>query len=395
MIMPFDIPTINLLLIEDDKEDAELIQLMVREYERARFQIHWKRKLSEALDSMEAEEYDVVLLDLTLPDVLGLDSFTRLHKEYPDLPIVVLSGLANEKVIFQAMQNGAQDYLIKGEIDSKSLCRSLIYAIERKQGEKALREAQKLASLGTLAAGVAHEINSPLQVITGLSESLIRRLSKDNFDKAKFIQDLETINRNGWRVAEIVRSLLTYARPTVDEMRRHNLNEIVSDTLLLIEHQLKSWANISIVTLLSPLMPPLICDRNKITQVLINLLSNARDAMPSGGEIIISTAYHEQDKQHILQVKDNGKGIPTHQLENIFDPFFTTKPLGQGTGLGLSIVYGIVNAHGGTIKVESQEDVGTTFTIVFPSEPSPKKVEPNSQPAMTDNTDTYPPGRFS
>ncbi len=393
-MLPFEPQTIRVLLIEDDQGDAELINLMFDEVDRITFQVKWAKKINEALDTLATDNCDAVLLDLTLPDAQGLEAFIRLHDSYPELPIVVLSGLANEKVISQAMQSGAQDYLIKGEINSQSLSRSLIYAIERKKAEKALRDSQKLASLGTLAAGIAHEINSPLQVITGISESLIRKLRSNTIDSEQVIRNLETINRNSWRVADIVRSLLTYARATVDEMHDHDLNEIVKDSLLLIEHQLLSWANITVHTLLSPLMPPLLCDRNKITQVILNLLTNARDALPSGGEITISTLYDDQNKKHILQVKDNGKGIPPHQLRSIFDPFFTTKPIGQGTGLGLSIVLGIVRAHGGAIDVESQEGVGTTFTITLPSKPSTNGSKKNIDTTPQTEGNTSYLGRF-
>ena len=393
-MLPFEPQTIKVMLIEDDKGDAELINLMFDEVDRITFQVKWAKRISEALAALAADDSDVILLDLTLPDAQGLEAFIMLHDSYPELPIVVLSGLANEKIISQAMQSGAQDYLIKDEINSQSISRSLLYAIERKKAEKALRDSQKLASLGTLAAGIAHEINSPLQVITGMSESLIRKLRSNTIDTEQVIRNLETINRNSWRVADIVRSLLTYSRATVDEMHSHDLNAIVNDSLLLIEHQLLSWANITVHTLLSPLIPPLICDRNKITQVIINLLTNARDALPTGGEITISTLYDNQNKQHILQIKDNGKGIPPHQLRNIFDPFFTTKPIGQGTGLGLSIVLGIVRAHGGTIDVESQENVGTTFTIKLPSEPLAKSTKENIGTTLPTDGNTTPSGRF-
>jgi PAS domain S-box-containing protein len=239
---------------------------------------------------------------------------------------------------------------------------------ERKQMESRMLNSQKLADLGTLAAGVAHEINSPLQVITGLSESLLDRLQQSRLEPDYLKRKLETIQRNSWRCVEIVRSLRNYAHVATSQAGYYDLNAIVQDTLLLIEHQLKSWSNITVISDLSLDLPPLWCDRNQITQVLINLLTNARDAMPETGEITLHTSYNRPTDQLVLQVTDTGYGIPPAIVAKIFDPFFTTKPIGQGTGLGLSIVAGIIRASGGEIKVDSIPNQGTTFTLLFPRE---------------------------
>lgn len=265
---------------------------------------------------------------------------------------------------------------------------------ERKQMETRLLNAQKLADLGTLAAGVAHEINSPLQVITGLSRSLIDRLGQGEVDPAHFTQKLETIRRNGWRCAEIVRSLRTYAHASATQLELYDLNALVQDTLLLIEHQLKSWSNISVTTDLVSDLPPLLCDRNQITQALINLLTNARDAMPETGDIIIRTNYEAKTSRLILQVADTGSGIPPSVQSKIFDPFFTTKPVGKGTGLGLSIITGIVNAYGGEIKVDSMPEQGTTFTIFFPANPLPVVAYQTTATGRFDDT-VYPSSRVN
>jgi signal transduction histidine kinase len=182
-----------------------------------------------------------------------------------------------------------------------------------------------------------------------------------------------------------VRSLLTYARESPGQVASHNLNEIVNDTLLLTEHQLKTWSNISVLSDLGRNLPPLSCERTQIVQVLINLLTNARDAMPNGGKITIRTRYNAEHNRFKLQVSDTGTGIPKEMQTKIFDPFFTTKPVDQGTGLGLSIVLGIVKSHGGDIKVESAPKQGTTFTIYLPKEPIQK---PDSEP-LAENRGRY------
>jgi PAS domain S-box-containing protein len=237
---------------------------------------------------------------------------------------------------------------------------------ERKKLEASFLSAQKMASLGTLAAGVAHEINSPLQVITGLSDRHLRELSKNNLDANLLEKDFSTLKRNAWRIAEIVRSLLTYARPSLNKMTPGDLTDIIEDTLLLIEHKLRSWQSITIQKDLDDAVPPLVCDRNSLTQVLINLLTNAADAMPEGGDITIHTHHQPATKHVILQISDTGVGIPEATLQKVFDPFYTTKDIGHGTGLGLSIVRGIVEAHGGTIAAASIPDQGSLFSITLP-----------------------------
>jgi len=241
---------------------------------------------------------------------------------------------------------------------------------ERKRIESMLVRSEKLASLGTVSAGIAHEINSPLQVISGISDSLLERIDQDNLEYEYLKEKLTTINRNSWRIADIVRSLLTYARATPEGMDDQDLNNIVKNTARLMEHTLKLWSNVTIEFDLSSEPPFIFCNRGQVGQVLINLLTNARDAMPQGGEITIRTGFATDDKRRVfLKVVDTGTGIPEEFRDKIFDPFYPTKPEGKGTGLGLSIIAGIVHAHGGEIKVESQLKHGTEFTVYFPQHP--------------------------
>ncbi len=239
---------------------------------------------------------------------------------------------------------------------------------DQKRIHAELLASQKLASLGGLAAGVAHEMNSPLQVITGISHSLTRQIERENFDISALLRQLDTIERNGWRAAKIVHSLLEYARSASEEMQIADLKEIVCDTLLLIENQLKSWDNILVETDLKADTPMIRCRPNQISQILINLLSNARDAMSTGGRILICTSRENEGKIARLGVSDTGEGIPLELHDRIFDPFFTTKEVGRGTGLGLSVIQGIVESHGGKIYLQSEEGSGSIFTIDLPAE---------------------------
>jgi two-component system cell cycle sensor histidine kinase/response regulator CckA len=254
---------------------------------------------------------------------------------------------------------------------------------ERKQTQEMLLSQQKMADLGTLAAGMAHELNSPLQVVTAASEGLISRLNKNGSVDPDLLRGrLEMINNSGWRCADIIRSVLEYSRASLGEMESHNLNDLIQDALRLIGHQLETWSNIMIKNELASELPPFICDHNQIVQVIINLLINARDAMPKGGSITLVTSFDKPNHCVVLKVKDTGRGIPEGIIKNIFDPFFTTKPVGEGTGLGLSIVMGIVNAHHGGIQVESPPAHGTTFTLYFPEkQPGGDRVDPPGKKA--------------
>ena len=237
---------------------------------------------------------------------------------------------------------------------------------EKKRIESLMFASQRMADLGALSAAVTHELKSPLQVITWASESLMERLEQGPLQGQAARSSLQAIHNSSWRINEIVLSLLNYARSSSEENAPQDFNEIIQDTLRLIEHQLKVWANIQLTVQLGNDLPGLPCDRLKISQVLINLLMNARDAMPSGGSITVSTAYDPPAGEISLCVADTGGGIPPEIRGKIFDQFFTTKPIGQGTGLGLYIVSSVVTAHGGRILLDSRPGEGTTFTLLFP-----------------------------
>ncbi|MCE5207327.1 MAG: response regulator [Chloroflexi bacterium] len=251
---------------------------------------------------------------------------------------------------------------------------------DRKKIEKALLQSEKMAGLGTLAAGMAHEINTPLQVITGASENIQNRLKAGiDVGREELERQVAHINVNAWRIASIVRSLLDYARSSSEEAVSCSLNEIVKATLPLTARQFLAWSNITISTSLIPDLPQVICDPNKLIQVLLNLLNNARDAMPDGGQIMIETSLDEVNNQVVLRVIDTGTGIPEPIQSRIFDPFFTSKPPGKGIGLGLSISMGIVQAAGGVLELEKSSRTGSAFRLALPISSVPRSL--NHQPS--------------
>ena len=237
---------------------------------------------------------------------------------------------------------------------------------ERSQLQEQLRHADRLATIGQFSAGVAHELNEPLGGILGFAQ-----LAQKNSDVPEQVQkDLGKIVSASLHAREIVKKLMLFARQTTPDKNWLDLNMLVADGLYFIESRCQK-ADIELIRNLDGELPELSADSGQIYQVLINLAVNAIQAMPSGGELRISTAACEAGLR--LQVEDNGTGMSDEIRNKIFMPFFTTKDVGDGTGLGLSVVEGIVTSHGGTIAVESSPGKGTKFTIFLPS----KKATPD------------------
>jgi two-component system NtrC family sensor kinase len=232
---------------------------------------------------------------------------------------------------------------------------------ERVTLETQLAQADKLSSIGLLAAGVAHEINTPLAVISSYAQMLAKQLRGD----ARLSPVLDKITQQSFRAAEIANGLLNFSRTSTTEFRSTDLNQVVRDTLSLLEHQFKT-AQILVELELADELPPIHGNPGKLQQVFLNLLLNAKDAMPGGGRLRIATLVNG----HVEAViSDSGSGIAPEHLKRIYDPFFTTKNLPgdrRGTGLGLSVSYGIIQEHAGKIHVESAIGAGTTFHLEFP-----------------------------
>jgi PAS domain S-box-containing protein len=229
----------------------------------------------------------------------------------------------------------------------------------RVQLEEQLQISEKMASIGLLAAGVAHEVNTPLTGISSFTQMLLEGAEPDD-PKTKV---LEKIERQTFRAAKIVNGLLNLARPPQVESGPSDINAVINDVLALLEHQFKT-GRIQVRKEFADVAPIVQGVEYKLQQVFLNLFMNARDAMPRGGWLTISTRS-ERDAA-VVEIADTGSGIPAEVLSRIYDPFFTTKEIGKGTGLGLSITYGIVQEHGGTITCDSQAGQGTRFTLRLP-----------------------------
>jgi signal transduction histidine kinase len=236
-----------------------------------------------------------------------------------------------------------------------------------KQLNEQLVRTEKLASMGTLAAGVAHEVNNPLASIS----SLIQMMQAKNGADPELSEKLKLIAEQVKRITQVTKDMTDFARSRPAEKKFVDINEIISASLRLASFD-RSFQDLEIRTELAEDIPELFANEDQLQQVFLNLLLNARDAMPDGGEINITSEI--KDNNAVIRISDSGSDIDKNIRKNVFDPFFTTKPAGSGTGLGLSVCYGIVTAHGGNIDAENIQTGGTKFTITLPIDPAEQNI---------------------
>ena len=235
---------------------------------------------------------------------------------------------------------------------------SVVDISERKRLEMQLRRTERLAELGTLASGMAHEIGTPMNVILGRAEYLLQRAADEGMKKG-----LATIITQVERITKVMNQLLAFARRRTPERRAVDLAKIVDDSLEMFQERI-AQSHITVAKTIESSLPPVHADQDQLIQVLINLVMNSLHAMPEGGRLGLSLA---REGSHVrLEVADTGHGMPEEIRAKAFDPFVTTKEFGKGTGLGLTVVKGIIEEHGGTITLESAVEEGTTFTIRLP-----------------------------
>jgi two-component system cell cycle sensor histidine kinase/response regulator CckA len=485
---------LHLLLIEDDTNDADLFLEHLHDVPGPRLRISHVTSLEEALIRLaRVQDIDLIVLDLLLPDAQGLAPIERIHRAAPRIPIVVLSGIADDELGQRAIQAGAQDFLHKNDLHAASLARSLRHATERarlqdqfralvennadalvvidrdgvvtylnraaealfgrahhdmvgqsfgfpmpagaiseieiaqpeaapraaemrvapitwegKSGwlasirditdrkraedlQRRLHHADRLASIGQLASGVAHEINNPAGFILGNLEVLDEHLqmveracarivhaaqARDPDAVTRLRADLDIVVRemHGMladsmsgveRIARIVKTLSSFARIDQGEIERVDVNEVLETACKITYNEIRHRAVLD--RDLGPL-PQIVADPGKLVQVFTNLLINAAQSIAPGAtdrnRVRVSTRQREAEL--VIQVEDTGCGIPSENLERIFEPFFTTKTRGLGTGLGLPLSSDIIRKHGGHMRVSSAVGQGTMFEIVLP-----------------------------
>jgi two-component system NtrC family sensor kinase len=291
-------------------------------------------------------------------------------------------GSGDELGSLAASFNRMTEQLKKAQEENQQWTRTLEARVQEKTGElerayHRLVQSEKMASLGKLAAVVAHEVNNPLAGILTYSKLISRLVDKglENAERRKEVKnDLLEIEGESRRCGAIVKNLLTFARQAPLNPQKNDLTGVVERCLLLMGHQC-DLQQVDVQSRLDPRMPSIYCDAGQIQQVLLALLMNAVEAMPQGGRLKVETAYNPERREARIMVSDDGMGIPEDVLPHIFEPFFTTKAEGNGVGLGLAIAFGIVQQHGGNIEVSSTPQKGTTFTVTLPEEPKLRLTE--------------------
>ncbi len=388
-------PPIKVLLIEDDAECADALREMLTHEKSPSFEVECAKKLQTGLERLSRGGIDVVLLDLTLPDSQGLDSLEKVQAQAVGIPIIIVTGLADEAHALEALGKGAQEYLVKGEVHGKMLSRVMRYAMGRMRAEERVKaekaQAEHLAKeldrvvqelkatqeemlrrekeqiTGELVAGVAHEIRNPLSII-----SMSVQYLQSKFDpKDPRREFTEAIIQKVERVNSITKRLLSYGRHHELRLTRRKINRCINRNVSLMKIRCRAQG-ISIVRRYSWKLPAVTVDEEMMDEVFMNLLCNAVDAMPRGGKLTLEADYDPEREEAIIKVSDTGTGISKKHQELLFKPFFSTKKQEEGTGLGLAITHRIISDHGGTITAESQtrgSRRGTTFTIRLPVKP--------------------------
>lgn len=363
------IDELEILLIDDDEDDYINIRDLFNDIPGHRHRLTWKSSYEDGLEAISKQTFDACLLDYRLGAHTGLELLREAHKFGIECPTIFLTGHNDFDVDLRAMQTGASDYLVKGQLTAPLLERSIRYSMKHALDMQQLKESKaqilqqdRLASLGLLASSLAHEIGTPLGVIRSRAELAVKK-APDNLRN-----DMLTIISQIDKITKLVHSLLHLAREKQSDVATAvNLNQIVQDVLNLVQHELDR-KDIKI-ELKVPDAVFVKAEESPLGQVLLNLLINSvhaieeekRNGRREHHQITLTVENSAQTVN--IQLTDTGCGIPEKNLSQLFKPFFTTKDIGQGTGLGLATSYKLIQSWGGSISVNSVHNRGTTFIV--------------------------------
>jgi signal transduction histidine kinase len=363
---------LRVLVIEDDEDDA---LLLLRELRRGGYDpVHQRVETAQEMQEALRQKWDLIVSDYSMPHFDPLSALRMLEEQDLDIPCILVSGSVDETTILDAMKAGAADYLMKDNLMRlvAAVDRELREADirrERRRLEEQVRHAQKMEAIGRLAGGVAHDFNNLLTVITGYSELLLGAASVSDFTRTA----LEEIKKAAERGGSLTRQLLIFSRKQKILPKSVNLNDLVANMEKMLVRLIGE--DVELVSVLKPDLGLVRTDVGLFEQVVMNLVVNARDAMPEGGKVTIETANVSLNTPQVdltpgphvmLAVSDTGIGMDAETQSHIFEPFFTTKEAGKGTGLGLATVYGIVKQCAGAITVYSEPGRGTAFRVYLP-----------------------------
>lgn len=387
------------LLIEDNPADAVAVKRLLKRDDSLPYRVLLADSLKTGLAEIEdGNVIDVILLDLSLPDAHQLEAVSKMARHAPELPVVVLTGLSDEQLAVDAVNAGADDYLVKGELNANMLSRSIRYSIERKRSKIELKNANaelearveqrtaqliklqeasrqqqeelahvdRLHTLGEMASGLAHELNQPLMAIVCFCSSALQRLAKSPTADSEITALLQDISAEARKSGEIIKRLRRMVGKRAPQRSAVDLDELVEETIAFLQHQLSN-SSVTVELKRTKDLPLVSVDRVQIQQVLVNLLTNAIQAMAADNaeiserQICIATAYSPNRKDIDIDVTNSGPTMTQEELDRLFNPFYSTKK--EGLGLGLSISRNIVESHNGTLTVLPQTATGTTFRI--------------------------------
>ncbi len=374
----------HILLIDDDEDEFINLRDLFEEIPRSKYTITWKASYEDGLTALKSQSFDVCLLDYRLGELTGIDLLNETQRIDSICPIILLTGHGDFDLDIQAMQLGASEFLIKSELTSALIERSVRYAIkhahdlqELKESKAQILQQDRLASLGLLASSLAHEIGTPMGIIRSRAELVEKRSLND----ASLQQDMATIIRQIDRISKLVNSLLNLAREKkADHASAVDLNLAVDDVLNLIRHELDRKSISLELEIEENLLVK--AEAGPLAQVLLNLIVNSIHAIEEAKQA--ADYYNDEDRrQHKITIRarhftdsaeisiqDSGCGIPTENLSQLFKPFFTTKDIGHGTGLGLATSYKLVQSWNGSIVANSTVGIGTIFTVKLLRAPS-------------------------
>jgi len=374
-----DLRHIRLLVVDDDPQALPLVEmaLMDAHFER---QIEVASTVTAGLERIKADEHDIYLIDHRLPDGTGINLIHEAKKAGITRPFILMTGYGSGALDEAAFHEGAADYVEKHML-SAHLERAIRYAVRDwnvsrtlRDREDQLRHAQKMEGIGRLAGGVAHDFNNLLTAIVGFTDLILERIEPTD----RTADDVREIRKAADRATALTRQLLAFSRKQFLNPTVLDVNETVSGLIQMLPRVIGE--HIETTTRLAPQLQRVWADSSQMDQVLVNLVLNARDAMPAGGQLTIETACVDLTAELLtaerltlkpglyvmLAVTDTGIGMDEATRARAFEPFFTTKPKGQGTGLGLATVYGIVDQSGGGIALDTAIGRGTSIRIYLP-----------------------------
>ncbi len=375
--MKVNIEKLNLLLVDDEEGFRQTI---AKRLTRRGFSTAHVGSGHECLTFLDEHPVDVIVMDVKMPGLSGIETLVELKKKYPTIEVIFLTGHANTTDGVDGIKVGAFDYLSK-PVEFEHLISKVKQAygkilleeeIQREAKLKARMEkkmvaAERLASLGTLSTGVAHEINNPLAIIkesAGFIRLILNKPEQSGISRKDDLENaLDKIENGIERASRITHQLLGFVKKQESVISETNLKNLVDETIELVKKEAKD-KEIKIISKMDASSGVIWSDPYQLRQVLLNLLTNAIYATEPGGKV--TATIKDMDDDIALLVQDTGEGIPPENLATIFEPFYTTKPTDKGTGLGLYVTRGIITKLGGDVKVTSVMGHGTSFWVTLP-----------------------------